>query len=267
MRTLLLLLTLAISPPLAAAELFLDRFDNSRHWSTEELLAHPQAQDIRVPEDVSYKHTMRYRAVPLTVLLQDLAPDDQIQLMATDGFAAELPAASLLNTHGARAWLAIEDPSAPWPNLGKGKASAGPFYLVWTHPKADGIAPEQWPFQVIRITRLAPLAQRFPGLLPDADASPAVQAGFNLFRKHCMACHRLNRQGNAQLGPDLNLPYNPTEYFRESFLLRYIRDPQSLRQWPQARMPAFSQQVLNDTELGQLLAYLRHMASRKSAVR
>lgn len=63
---------------------------------------------------------------------------------------------------------------------------------------------------------------------------------------------------------DLNLPYNPTEYFQPQFLARYIRDPQALRQWPQAKMPAFPERVIDDQELRQLIGYLRHMAGRKA---
>ncbi|KAB0769181.1 cytochrome c, partial [Pseudomonas aeruginosa] len=72
-----------------------------------------------------------------------------------------------------------------------------------------------------------------------------------------LACHRLNGAGDAQFGPDLNLPYNPTEYFQPQFLARYIRDPQ-------AKMPAFPERVIDDQELRQLIGYLRHMAGRKA---
>ncbi|MNP11251.1 hypothetical protein D3C76_1034280 [compost metagenome] len=65
------------------------------------------------------------------------------------------------------------------------------------------------------------------------------------------------------MGPDLNIPFSPTEYLSGDFLRRYIRDPQSLRQWPQAKMPGFDQAVLPDAELDKLVAYLRHMAGRK----
>ena len=48
------------------------------------------------------------------------------------------------------------------------------------------------------------------------------------------------------------------------FLKRYIRDPQSLRQWPQAKMPGFSATVLPDGDLERLVGYLKHMAGRKA---
>lgn len=253
------------SLPLCAAQLTLELGDHSRTWQTAELLLHPATQTLHVADDVSYKRDMTYRAIPMAVLLEGLKPEDHLQAVALDGFAAELTAAPLLNQSGAKAWLAIEDPARPWPPLSQSKPSAGPFYLVWTNPQASHISPEQWPFQVARFTRQSPVAERFPALRPDARlaADSPINQGFALFQKHCLACHRLNGAGDAQFGPDLNLPHNPTEYFSGDFLQQYIRDPQSLRHWPQARMPGFNPSVLSDTELGQLISYLRHMATRK----
>jgi len=265
MRHGLAALALLLSLPLSAAQLYLELGDSARQWSTEELLKHPQARDIDIEQDVSYKRPMHFRAVPLATLLEGVMADDHLQAVALDGFAAEMPAGPLLQTAPARAWLAIEDPARPWPALGNGKPSAGPFYLVWSNPQASGIRPEQWPFQVATIRRLAPVEQRFPALLPDPrlPANDPVRQGFALFQQNCLACHRLNGAGDAQFGPDLNVPHNPTEYFRPEYLRKYIRDPQSLRQWPQARMPGFAESVLSEQELDELLAYLAHMAGRK----
>ena len=247
MRHCLAALALLLSLPLSAAQLHLELGDSTRQWSSDALLKHPQARDIDIDQDVAYKRPMHYRAVPLATLLQGVKADDHLQAVALDGFAAEMPAGPLLQEGPARAWLAIEDPAAPWPALGNGKSSAGPFYLVWTNPQASGIRPEQWPFQVATIRRLEPVEQRFPALMPDSK----------------LPANDPVRQGFAQFGPDLNVPHNPTEYFKPEFLRRYIRDPQSLRQWPQARMPGFDEQVLSEQELDALLAYLGHMAGRK----
>ncbi|MFJ4387160.1 c-type cytochrome [Pseudomonas sp. NPDC089408] len=265
MRQCLALLALLLSLPLSAAQLHLELGAHGRQWSSAELLGHPQAQDISIDQDVSYKRPMHYRAVPLAALLQGVSASDHLQAVAQDGFAAEMPAAPLLQPGPARAWLAVEDPGKPWPPLGQGKPSAGPFYLVWTAPQASGIRPEQWPFQISTIRQLAPVAQRFPALLPDPKlpADSPVRQGFALFQQNCLACHRLNGAGDAQVGPDLNVPHNPTEYFQPGYLRMLIRDPQRLRQWPQAKMPGFAQSVLSERELDALLAYLGHMAGRK----
>ena len=265
LKSILALFALLLSLPVAAAQLTIELDHASKTWQTADLLKHPQAQTVQIADDVSYKRSMTYRAVPLAALLPGLKPANHLQAIALDGFAAELTAAPLLEKTGARAWLAVEDPAHPWPALAPGKPSAGPFYLVWTHPQAGHISPEQWPFQVSRIKQLQTVAERFPALLPDPKLAvdDPVNLGFALFQKNCLACHRLNGAGDAQMGPDLNIPYNPTEYFGGDFLKRYIRDPQSLRHWPQAKMPAFAASVLPDAELDLLVEYLQHMAGRK----
>jgi mono/diheme cytochrome c family protein len=258
-------LALLLALPASAAQLTVELDHSRKIWQTADLLKHPDVQTVQVVDDVSYKRNMTYRAVPLAVLLPGLQPDNHLQAVALDGFAAELTAAPLLQKNGARAWLAVEDPAHPWPPLADGKPSAGPFYLVWTDPQAGHISPEQWPFQISAIKQLKTVAERFPALMPDPTlaADDPVNQGFALFQKNCLACHRLNGAGDAQVGPDLNVPYNPTEYFSGDFLKRYIRDPQSLRHWPQAKMPAFAASVLPDSELELLVGYLKHMAGRK----
>ncbi len=137
---------------------------------------------------------------------------------------------------------------------------------MWTHPQAAHVGPEQWPYQLAAIRKLAGVAERFPALLPD-PALPSdsdVQRGFAVFQRSCLACHTLNGQGDAKLGPDLNIPHNPTEYLRADLLRAFIRNPQSLRQWPQAKMQGFDTQALSDADLDAVLAYLRHMAGRKA---
>ncbi|MGB6144786.1 MAG: cytochrome c, partial [Rhodanobacter sp.] len=129
-----------------------------------------------------------------------------------------------------------------------------------------GVGPEQWPYQLATIRRADSMAARFPAMLPDprTPADSAVRRGLAVFQRTCFACHTLNGAGDARLGPDLNIPHNPTEYLRADLLRGYIRDPQSLRRWPQAKMPGFDTRALSDADLDDLLSYLRHMAGRKT---
>lgn len=250
-----------------AAELTLDLGQGVQHLSTTQLLQHPEARRVEITEDVSYHRAMTYTAVPAAALLEGTPADATLQVVALDGFAAEMPAAPLLvnDETKSRAWLAVEDPAQPWPPLSDAKPSAGPFYLVWTRPQASGIVPEQWPYQIASVKWIAPVTERFPDMLPQAglpDTDP-VMRGFAVFRTNCMVCHTVNRQGDASMGPDLNVPHNPTEYLQPDFLRQYIRDPQSLRHWPQARMPAFPESILPREDLEALIGYLGHMAERK----
>jgi mono/diheme cytochrome c family protein len=236
-------------------------------YAPASLLGMPAATTVNVPNDVAYKRDMSFRAVPAASLLAGVAPDDTLRFVASDGFVATLPASLLLARSGAIAYLAVEPADAPWPALKPDSpASAGPFYLVWLNPGRGGITPEQWPYQVARIEDVPPLLKRYPMLAPGASAHDAVRRGYVVFEKNCSVCHTLNLGGDATVGPDLNVPYNPTEYMRVDALRRLIRNPQSLRRWPAAKMPAFETKLLSDRDLTDLLAYLRQMADRKVAV-
>lgn len=265
----LLLLLLLPDAWARAADLRLDLAGAARVVDSATLLARPDVREVAIADDVAYRRAMRYRALPLREVLGGIGAADHLQFVALDGFAAEIPAALLLDARGSTPWLAIEDPARPWPRLPGKEASAGPFYLVWTDPAAAGIGPEQWPYQIATIRRLAPVAERYPELLPDPalGADDPVRRGFAVFQATCLACHTLNGAGAARMGPDLNLPHSPVEYMQAAFLRRYIRDPQSLRRWPDARMPGFDRAALADPDLDALLAYLRHMAARRQVAK
>ena len=233
-----------------------------------ELLGLPATVTVTIPNDVSYRRAMTYRAIPMAALLPGVAPTESVRFTSADGFAATLAASQLLaaDDKGARAYLAIEPADVPWPPLRAGDpASAGPFYLVWVRPERARIVPEQWPYRIAKIEQIAPLAVRFPQIVPAATvaARSPINRGFAVFTKHCIVCHTLNLGGDSTIGPDLNVPFSPTEYLRADALRKLIRDPQSLRRWPGTRMSAFDTATLSDRELNDLFDYLRYMANRK----
>lgn len=94
----------------------------------------------------------------------------------------------------------------------------------------------------------------FAGLEKDA----AVKAGFDLFRKECLKCHSLNLQG-GDIGPELNIPKNITEYRDETYLKSFIRNASSYR--AKSKMPPFLN--LKDSEITQIIAYLRVMREHR----
>ena len=74
----------------------------------------------------------------------------------------------------------------------------------------------------------------------------------------------MNGNGTASIGPDLNLPRNPTEYFEAEGLEALIRNPASVRTWPGMVMRGFSAAVIPDAELADLIAYLGYMSAHKA---
>jgi mono/diheme cytochrome c family protein len=236
--------------------------DRTVRLSRTELLSSPGLRVIDVPASAGYRRPMRYQAIPLARLIPK-PPSESVQFKASDGFVANIPSGLLYGP--SQPWLAIESPQTPWPPLGRDGQSAGPFFLVWLMPEKVGISPEQWPYRIISISEAPALEKRFPALLPKSRANSPEQRGLRVFVANCSVCHKLNGAGDAAVGPDLNDPYNPTEYFQEAFLRKLIRAPASVRDWGQRIMPGFSPAALTDAQLDDLLAYLRQMARQRLA--
>jgi hypothetical protein len=72
------------------------------------------------------------------------------------------------------------------------------------------------------------LPDLYPRIFPRHPEAPKVARGLKLFQQTCFACQTLNREGPSKVGPDFNLPLNPAEYFKESVLPQYIRNPKSV---------------------------------------
>ena len=264
------LVFLAVSArPAAAATVEIVAGDARIVYSQTQLLARPDLRTLTITDSVYRRRFTRFKAIPLANLLKGVPIPDfaVIQCNAVDGFSSVVQKTRLLPTDpgASRAFLAIEDPGRPWPNLEGKTHSAGPFYLVWIRPRASSIGPEEWPFNLASFTVLSDPRQVFPDVFPAADAAPTVQRGLRSFQKNCFACHRINGDGAGTLGPDLNLPANPTEYFGTHTLISLIRDPASVRSWPGMAMRGFPQDALPDAELADLIAYLKYMSSHKKS--
>ncbi|MDP2697902.1 cytochrome c [Thalassospira sp.] len=249
-----------------AAELTITAADGSiRTHDTEQFLSSPALQTIVIENDIGYGRIMTYQAVPLVSLIPDHdAVDDQtgLQVLATDGYAANLPLPLVIQDgdDGARAWLAIEPQDAKWPNLPGKDVSAGPFSVVWSNQAAFGIMPQQWPYQVASLSYAPFPATRWPQLALADGVTDAARRGQTVFVDQCLVCHRMNVAGLAALGPDLNIPMNPTQYFQPAALALLIRDPAQVRQWPDMQMHGFDPVDLSDSDIDDVVAYLAAMA-------
>jgi mono/diheme cytochrome c family protein len=236
-------------------------------FSQSQLLSRRDIQTIFIRDSEYKQRFTRFKAIPIANLFKGLVVPELavVQCNAMDGFSANLEKTRLFSTdpEASKAFLAIEDPKSPWPHLSGKTTSAGPFYLVWTNPQASGIGPEEWPYQIASFDILSDPHSVFAKVYPAADAAPNVQNGFKSFQRNCFACHKMNGNGAGSIGPDLNLPMNPTEYFQAKALASLIRDPASVRTWPRRAMHGFSEAVIPDAELSDLIAYLRHMSTRK----
>ena len=237
-------------------------------FSQSQLLSRGDVQMISVADSVYKQRFTRFKAIPVANLFSGLTIPEfaMVQCNGADGFSAVLGKARLLSPdpRASKAYLAIEDPQSPWPDLAGKTTLAGPFYLVWTDPQASAIGREEWPFKVVSFVILSNPRSAFPNIYPADDAAPNVQNGFKSFLKNCFACHKMNGNGAGSIGPDLNLPMNPTEYLEETALAALIRHPASVRTWPGMAMLGFSETAIPDAERSDLIAYLRYMSRTKA---
>jgi mono/diheme cytochrome c family protein len=239
-------------------------------YTTSELLKRPDVESITVKHDPVYGREMCYRAVPAAALFAEtnLRDDDVVQFRCLDGFVASISKERIMQQGPGRsvAYLAIEDPKAKWPDrpLKSASGSAGPFYLVWLRPELSGILQEEWPYQVVAFEVKGRLKDLYPRIFPKGPEDAGVARGLKLFQQTCFACHTMNHQGPSQVGPDLNLPLNPTEYLKEPILPLYIRNPKAIRSWDGSKMPGFGPEVLSDQDIANIVAYLKQMASEKA---
>jgi mono/diheme cytochrome c family protein len=188
-----------------------------------------------------------------------------VEIKATDGFASVFPLSRLIENKNAKAYIAIEEKANAWPKITKKNQSAGPFYLIWIKGAGADIQPEEWPYQIASMHAFDDMKLRYPKIFPHKEfpTAHAINKGLEIFVKNCMVCHTMNLEGAAQMGPDMNMPFNPTEYLKEDYFKILVRDPQKLRHWKKSQMSSFSNEVLSDEDLGNLIRYLRHMSEKK----
>jgi mono/diheme cytochrome c family protein len=189
----------------------------------------------------------------------DIPEGSSLLFTATDGFSGSIETSRLLDEakNHSHAFIAY--------TLPKEEEKLGPFYLIWENPKASHISTEEWPYHLASLEVKNAADVSYPKIQPDASikANDPIRKGLQIFQKNCFVCHTLNREGTSQVGPDLNVPFNPTEYLKDGFFERYVRNPQDLRHFPNDKMNGFSKEAISDEELGALKAYLTHMAKRK----
>ncbi len=237
----------------------------SQTFTLAELKAKLPVQTVKI-EDPVYKKTKSFDGFWLADVIKlaggDLtlsASADEIVFQAKDGYS---PSVSFAKASQHRALLSFGEHGASaeqWENVQQGKAmvSPAPYYVVWT--EGAKLADEvPWPYQLAKI-ELVRFEEKFPKVFPKgAPKGSAALRGFGVFKSQCLRCHSVNLEG-GDLGPELNLPKNVTEYWSASNLRQFILDPQSFRL--KSKMPSFLS--LKSGEVPDVIAYLGYMKSRK----
>lgn len=215
-------------------------------------------------DDHYLKRPKSYRAVRLKKVLAALALEspgfDEFIFRCADGYLAHVSRADFEAGKLDSFYLAYGEGGDSFRSLipqGKAEISAEPFYAVATDKV--GFQTLSWPYELVAI-ELVNFKAMFPKLyFAGLEKDARVKAGFDLFRRECLKCHSLNLQG-GDIGPELNIPRNITEYRDEAYLKAFIRDASSYR--AKSKMPPFLH--LSGVQISEILAYLKAMRHRKN---
>lgn len=235
-------------------------------FTKKELLNRKDLVSLSIPLLNYPGKKLKVDAVPIKALLDEtqLGKDQIVMFNCLDGFAGPLEKSLLVADEPgqSKAYLAIE-PDSKWPPLPKNAdQTAGPFYLVWANPEFSEIPPEHWPYQLIGFRFEHDLKSVFPKIVPESGGK-LVDSGFLVYKRRCMSCHTINHQGTSQMGPDLNQPMNPVDYFKEDALRKFLRKPSSVRAWKGMKMRWVGDNTLSDAEVNSILAYLKFMNKKR----
>ncbi len=215
-------------------------------------------------DDPYYETRKTFRVCPLRTVVEEgfgvplaaLDRDRDVVFRALDGYTRPTTVARLAEDGG---WLAFADESKTdgFAPMGPKALDPGPFYVVWTGETQNDPHVYPWPYQLAAIELVA-LDRLWPHISPAGlpDDAPAW-AGYGIFRRECIACHAVNREGGT-VGPDLNVPQSVIEYREPEQLKAYIRNPATFRY---GGMP--SHEHLTPADLDALIAYFRAMRDRK----
>lgn len=243
----------------------------SKHasFSSAELLAQKNVTHINMSNNRAYPNmNMDYQSIRLCDLLKpySIQPNDMLEFIAADHFSVLIPAKKVMacDKNSSIGYLAIE-PAVKWPLLRNHTGTtAGPFDVIWLYPEKSYISNEYWAWSVVEIQVHKALDKKI-FLMPPNTNDAHIRNGYDIYIEHCAGCHALNHIGKGVIGPDLNLPKSPVEYYPDDATLKkYIRNPDSVKIIKNNKMNGSGVDFLSEKDLNDLILYFHYMAKHKS---
>lgn len=221
-------------------------------------------ESVEMDYNRAYPNTkMVYQSLKLCDLLKQyhINSDNILEFVAKDHFSVLIPAHKVLNCkeNTSIAYLAIE-PDKKWPILfNHTNTTAGPYAVIWTSPHRSYISDEYWVWSVFKIIEHQHIDESIVISEPthlSQKIKKRVLNGYHIYVSHCSSCHTIKHIGKATIGPDLVYPKTIFDYYPDKKQLKqFIRNPESVRKIPNARMSGSSYVGLNDIDLEDLIYY------------
>lgn len=225
-----------------------------------------KSKTATISKDPVYQTQKQYEGILLDQILEKLKDpgpyqEDDLLLVFTaqDGYKVTMSLSDARQKQGVIAYRdTAAKPQKKWQSFkfGKQTMTPAPFYLVWEGENIDKWR-YPWPFQLVSIT-LQPASTYYSVAAPN-HPNPEVQTGFHLFSTYCIRCHSINSVG-GNVGPELNIPKNITEYFIAGELINFIRNAPAYRAG--TKMPVFAD-IIDIDQTQSIIRYLEHKKLEK----
>jgi cytochrome c2 len=228
-------------------------------FDIDSLLTLQELDTIHIKHDrVTKEVNKRFLGISTETLFSQLISNHRIDskgkeviFLCKDGYSARVSLNQLLTNKG---FLVNKDIDAKLQWDDDISAKFAPAYLVWDVDKDDH--NYVFPYGILKI-KITSIDDEYKDITP-LNASQKLLSGFSLFKKHCIRCHSINKVG-GDVGPELNIPMNVTEYWKNDHLERFITNPKLYRY--NSKMPTLSDMKSN--EVASIIEYLAYMSENK----
>ena len=261
----LLLLT---SITVFAKEAILIKDGNSSHsLSLQEIQSNKNIEELKNIEIQAYpgKH-FNLLTIKLCRLLNHVDKNEEVKITAKDKYFIYLSRSDLSGcgkSSGVAPYLAIQKNKNMWPKMHKSHEEVGTFSLIWLGSSSENISKEKW---VRNISTLEIVNRKGETELIKSfhlKLNKNQDAGYRVFVDNCAGCHSLNLIGQLDIGPDLNYPMNPLEYFTKNVFKKFIRNPEAVRYFKNSKMEGFDMSAMSEEDLENLVSFMKLMIDHK----
>ncbi|RLV57780.1 hypothetical protein D5018_20715 [Parashewanella curva] len=224
------ILSHAYASPDLSSTLTVSKNDHQQTLTLEQMKSQLTTHEIIFYHPI-YKDQRRYNAFKFVDVLKIYGglPEGakHIFFSSIDGYNTSLTTKAF--KQHSNAWLAYEDLTSKDGNTfelfeRQGKSfDPSPFYFLWKDPDTYHEIIK-WPFAIKEI-KLESIKDPYAVIAPKPNSTKKVKSGYKIFSDNCIFCHSINLTG-GNIGPELNLPMNITEYRNDKFLRAWIRNPE-----------------------------------------
>lgn len=212
-------------------------------------------------DDPVYKKKKTYEGFSFLEVLKLYGLKGTIEFHCADGYKPILELEKIEKGNPFLVFRDVEAKDRKWESfeVGKSKIVPDPFYLVWP----NAVEEAKWPYQIVGLAQVD-FSKKYSKIYPPGlkKLSSSIKSGFDIFKNHCLKCHSINLEG-GELGPELNIPKNITEYRSKKYLRAFILDSNTFRS--RSTMPPFKD-ILTIKQIDEVLAYISWMKKNKAPV-